>query len=418
MLKTIILFLLFVLPAFAGDTEINKADTLWVIISSTMVLFMLPGLALFYSGMVRAKNTLSTSLFSFVSMTVVGVLWFLFGHTIAFGPNGNSFIGGMGYIFFSGNILKDVHGTIPEAIFAMFQGMFAIITVALVSGSVVERIKFSSFIIFISVWSLFVYAPLAHWVWGDGGWLGKLGVLDFAGGIVVHFSSATAALALILALGDRKGFMRTNFLPHNLMWTLLGTGMLWFGWFGFNAGSALAVDSVAVVAFVNTMIAGAAGGLVWMFLEWKISKPSALGISSGIIAGLASVTNAAGFVTPLVAFTIGIVAGIVCYYAILLKFKFKYDDSLDVIGIHGVGGVIGAIFTGLFVSIGGTGFFGGNPKQLGVQILGLAVAGIYSFGFTYLLALAMKSISGIRVDEEDETLGLDLSQHGESAYNK
>ncbi len=418
MFSKIIMFLFFALPAFASDAKIDKVDTLWVIVAATMILFMLPGLALFYAGMVRSKNTLSTALYSFVSMTVVGVLWFLFGHTMAFGPNGNAFIGGMSYIFFSGNILTDVHGTIPEAVFAMFQGMFAIITVALVSGSIVERMKFSSFIIFISVWSLFVYAPLAHWVWGDGGWLGKLGVLDFAGGIVIHFSSAMASLALVIVLGNRKGFMRTNFLPHNLMWTLLGTGMLWFGWFGFNAGSALAVDSVAVVAFVNTMIAGAAGGLIWMFLEWKIAKPSALGISSGIIAGLASVTNAAGFVSPLVALVIGMFAGVVCYYAILLKFKFKYDDSLDVVGIHGVGGVIGAIFTGLFVSIGGTGFFGGNPKQLLVQIIGLVVAGIYSFGFTFLLATAMKSISGIRVNEEDETLGLDLSQHGESAYNK
>jgi Amt family ammonium transporter len=417
MLRVLLFLIIFASSAFAGEQTINKADTLWVIISSTMVLFMLPGLAFFYAGMVRSKNVLSTSLFSFVSMTVVGVLWFLFGHTIAFGPNGNAFIGGMDYLFFGGSLMTDIHGTIPESIFAMFQGMFAIITVALVSGSIVERMKFSAFIIFISVWSIVVYSPLAHWVWGDGGWLGSMGVLDFAGGIVVHFSSATAALALILVLGPRKGFLRTQFLPHNLMFTLIGTGILWFGWFGFNAGSALAVNMQAATAFVNTMIAGAAGGLTWMFIEWKISKPSALGVSSGIIAGLASVTNAAGYVSPLIALLIGVVAGFVCYGAILLKFKFKYDDSLDVLGIHGVGGVIGAIAVGLFATIGGTGLFYGNPKQLYVQIVGLAVAGIYSFVVTYVLAMIMKSTIGIRVAKDEETEGLDLNQHGESAYN-
>lgn len=417
MLKVLLFIIVFASSAFAGESEINKADTLWVILSSAMVLFMLPGLALFYSGMVRSKNVLSTTLYSFVSITVVGTLWFFFGHTIAFGPDGNALFGSMKYLFFGGTIMSDIHGTIPESVFAMFQGMFAIITVALVSGAIVERMKFSAFIIFISVWSLIVYAPLAHWVWGDVGWLANLGVLDFAGGIVVHFSSATAAMALIFVLGSRKGFMKTQFLPHNLMLTLLGTGMLWFGWFGFNAGSALAVNMVAATAFVNTMIAGAAGGLIWMTIEWKMSKPSALGIASGIIAGLASVTNAAGFVTPIVAFFIGLAGGSICYFAILAKFKFKYDDSLDVFGIHGIGGIIGAIATGLFATIGGTGLFAGNPKQLLIQLLGLAVAGGYSFIVTYVMALIIKSTSGLRVNIEEETQGLDLTQHGESAYS-
>lgn len=417
MLKVLLMILIAASSASAGEAVIDKVDTLWVIVSAAMVLFMLPGLALFYGGMVRSKNILSTCLYTFVSMLVIGVLWFVIGHTIAFGPGGNSIIGGMGYFFFGGTLMTDVHGTIPEPIFAMYQGMFAIVTCALISGSVVERMKYSAFTIYIIIWCLVVYAPLAHWVWGDGGWLAELGVLDFAGGIVVHFSSATAAMGLIWVLGSRKGFMKTQFLPHNLVLTVLGTGMLWFGWFGFNAGSALAVNDVAYTAFVNTMIAGAAGGLSWMIIEWITNKPSALGVSSGIIAGLASVTNAAGFVSPTVAFFIGITGGVVCYYAILMKFKFKYDDSLDVFGIHGIGGVIGALAVGFFASVGATGLFGGNTKQLLVQVLGLAVAGVFSFVVTVIIAKILDATIGIRVNQEEETQGLDLNQHGESAYN-
>lgn len=417
MIKILAALLLVSMTAFASEPDtLDKADTLWVIISTTFVLFMLPGLAVFYTGMVRAKNVLSTMLYSFVAIVVVGITWFFFGHSLAFAPGGNAFIGGTKYFFFN-NVLTDMHGNIPEAVFAMFQGMFAIITCALLSGSIVERVKFSAFIVFIAVWSLVVYAPLAHWVWGDGGFMMKWGVLDFAGGIVVHLSSAVAALAFIIALGNRKEFPSSKFFPHNLMLTVLGTGMLWFGWFGFNAGSALAVNSTAFLAFVNTFIAGCGGAVTWTFMEWRTEKPTALGISSGIVAGLASVTNAAGFVTPLYAFLIGLVGGAICYLAIFLKFRFKYDDSLDVIGIHGVGGVWGAIATGLFASVGGTGLFYGNPMQLVIQLGALAVTGVFTFVASYILLKIIDAAIGLRVTLDEETEGLDSTQHGESAYN-
>jgi Amt family ammonium transporter len=415
-IKFLAVFALLPVSVWAGEaTAIDKADTLWVLISAAFVLFMLPGLAVFYAGMASAKNTLSTMLYSMVSIFVVGLLWFFFGHSLAFAPGGNAFIGGTEYLFFN-NVMTAVRGTIPEPIFAMFQGMFAIITCALLSGSIVERVKFTAFIIFIAVWSLVVYAPLAHWVWG-GGFLGEWGVLDFAGGIVVHFSSAVAAFVFIKVLGNRNGFPKTQFLPHNLMLTVLGTGLLWFGWFGFNAGSALAVNDIAFVAFVNTFIAGCAGGLAWTLMEYKGGKPTALGISSGIIAGLASITNAAGFVTPLYAVLIGFAGGILCYLAVFLKFKLRYDDSLDVIGIHGVGGVWGAIATGLFVSIGGTGLVYGNAKQLLVQLGALGVTLVYTAVVTFILLKIIDAVVGLRVSQDEERQGLDLSQHGETAYN-
>ncbi|KAA0258133.1 ammonium transporter [Deferribacter autotrophicus] len=402
---------------FAADGKIDKADTLWIILSAVLVLGMTPALSIFYGGMVRAKNILSTMSYSFVSMTVVGVLWFLFGHTIAFGPNGSAFLGSMKYLFVNKALMTDIHGTIPESVFAFFQGMFAIITVALFSGSVVERMKFSAYVIVIALWSLFIYAPLAHWVWGDTGWLASLGVLDFAGGLVVHLSSAVAAITLILLIGNRKGFQTKQFLPHNLVLTGIGTGLLWFGWFGFNAGSALAVNSTAFYAFVNTFIAGAAGGFMWMVLEMRNAKPSFLGICSGIIAGLASVTNAAGFVTPPVALLIGFMGGFICYYAIQLKFKLNYDDSLDVVGVHGVGGLIGAIMTGLFASINGKGLFLGNVSQLFYQLVGIFVTIVFTAIGTLIIAKIVDGIVGLRVDQEEEVEGLDLSQHGENAYN-
>lgn len=409
------MFALLTGSAFAGDGgTVDKADTLWVIISTTFVLFMLPGLAVFYTGMVSAKNVLSTMLYSFVSIFVVGLLWFMFGHSLAF-SDGGAFIGGTGFMFFKG-VMTAMHGTIPESVFAMFQAMFAIVTCALLSGSIVERVKFNAFVIFIAVWCLAVYAPVAHWVWG-GGFLAKLGVLDFAGGIVVHFTSAVAALVFIFMLGSRTGFPKTQFLPHNLSLTVLGTGLLWFGWFGFNAGSALAVNNVAYLAFVNTFVAGCAGGLSWSLMEYRHGTPTALGISSGIVAGLASVTNAAGFVTPPFAVLIGLVGGAICYMAVFIKFKVKYDDSLDVIGIHGVGGIWGALATGLFVSVGGQGAVFGNVRQLLVQLGSLCAVLIYTVVVTFIILKVIDLAIGLRVTPEDETVGLDRAQHGETAYN-
>jgi Amt family ammonium transporter len=416
MVKLVAAFMLISSCAFAGETSaIDKADTLWVLISAAFVLLMLPGLAIFYAGMVRSKNVLSTMLYSMVCIFVVGIVWFLFGHSLAFAPDGNAIIGGTKYLFFN-NVLTDVHGTIPESIFAMFQGMFAIITCALLSGAIVERVRFSAFFVFIIAWCMVVYVPLAHWIWG-GGFMSPWGTMDFAGGIVVHISSAVASIVFIMVLGNRKGFPKTPFLPHNLPLTVFGTGLLWFGWFGFNAGSALAVDGVASLAFVNTFIAGAGGGLAWGFIEWKRDKPTALGISSGIIAGLASITNAAGFVQPLYALFIGLMGGVFCYYAILLKFRFKYDDSLDVIGIHGVGGLWGALATGLFASVGGTGLIYGNPKAFGVQVLSVAIAIAYTFVATFIILKVTNIFIKLRVSPDEETQGLDLSQHGETAYN-
>lgn len=415
-----IITLLFLLSgtAVAGEgASFDKTDTFWVLFSTMCVLFMLPGLAIFYVGMVRAKNVLSTMLYSIVPLFVIGILWVFFGHSLAFAPGGNAIIGGTDYLLFNSKILSDLHGSIPEAVFALFQGMFAIITCALLSGSIVERVKFSSYVIFIAIWSMVVYVPLAHWVWSPDGFLAQLGALDFAGGIVVHFSSAVAAFVFIKELGPRKGFPGAKFIPHNLMLTVLGTGLLWFGWFGFNAGSALAMNEVAVLAFSNTFIAGAAGGLSWTFIEWRNGKPTALGVSSGIVAGLASVTNAAGFVSPHIAFLIGLVGGVICYYAIFMKFRFHYDDSLDVLGIHGVGGVWGAVATGLFATVGGTGLFAGNPKQLLVQIAALAVTLVFVYAMSLGILKVMKAFSSIRVSDEDETIGLDATQHGETAYN-
>jgi len=414
-IKFLAVFLCLTPAVFAGEAAIDKADSLWVLISAALVLFMLPGLAVFYAGMVRGKNVLSTMLYSMVSLFIVGILWFLFGHSLAFAPDGNAFLGGTKFFFFN-NVMETNHGVIPESIFAMFQGMFAIITVALFSGSIVERVRFGAFVLVAAIWCIVVYSPLAHWVWG-GGFLGEWGALDFAGGMVVHISSAVAALVFILVMGNRQGFPKAQFIPHNLTYTVLGTGLLWFGWFGFNSGSALAVDNVAFLAFVNTFIAGAGGGLSWTLVEWRKGKPTALGVSSGIIAGLASITNAAGFVAPIFALLIGLVGGVVCYYAIFMKFKLGYDDSLDVIGIHGVGGVWGAIATGLFASVGGTGLIGGNPKQLLVQFASIGVTIVFVAVATFVILKIVDMLVGLRVTEEEETQGLDYVEHGETAYN-
>ncbi|MGE4319044.1 MAG: ammonium transporter [Deferribacterales bacterium] len=402
--------------AFADEAAIDTGDTAWLLVSSAFVLLMLPGLALFYGGMVRAKNVLSTFLYSFTALTVVGLQWAVVGFTLAFGESDSPFIGSMQYAFFGGDFASALSGTIPLSVFAMFQGMFAIITVALISGAVVERMKFSAWVIFMIVWSTVVYSPVAHWVWAGSGWLFKMGALDFAGGTVVHFSSGCAALALALMLGNRKDFMKSAVIPHNLTQTLIGAGLLWFGWFGFNAGSALASGTLAGLAFTNTMIAASAAGVSWMIMEWIHGKPSALGVASGIVAGLVAITPAAGFVAPSGAIAIGLMVGVLCCYGIRLKFKLKLDDSLDVFGIHGLGGLFGAIITGVF-AIEGKGLISGNSGQVLIQTIGVLSAGAYSFVVTLIIAYILKKTIGLRITPEQESEGTDLNQHGEKAYN-
>jgi Amt family ammonium transporter len=419
---------------------LNTGDTAWLLISSALVLVMLPGLALFYGGMVRSKNVLSTMMHSFVAMGIVGVQWVVIGYTLSFGPDiGGGYLGGLGKAMLNGLIsFKDgapvftlfqnvatEPGAVPEYIFAMFQCMFAMITVALVSGALAERIKFASFCLFVLLWTTLVYDPLAHWVWMVDGWLFKKGALDFAGGTVVHLSSGISALAMIIFLGKRHGFPNERMAPHSLPLTLIGTGLLWFGWYGFNAGSAIvgvntsdAAGGLAALAFTTTTVAPAAAGLTWMFAEWIHSgKPSALGFASGVVAGLVGITPAAGFVTPAWALVIGIGAGLVCYGAILVKARFKYDDSLDAFGVHGVGGTFGAIATGALATVGATGLIAGNTGQFLTQLIAVAAAGTYAFVVTIIIAFVLNKTIGLRVEKEDEIMGLDQTQHSESAYN-
>jgi ammonium transporter, Amt family len=406
------------IPVHAEETaKINFADTAWIMVSSALVMLMLPGLALFYGGMVRRKNVLSTIMQSFVPLGVITIQWVFFGYSLAFGEDIGNFIGGLDKAFLAGMDMHTVNGTIPAYLFCMFQLMFAIITVALISGGIAERIEFKAYLVFIVVWSTVVYDPICHWVWG-GGWLADMGALDFAGGTVVHISSGVAALAAALALKTRKGFPGRLMIPHSLPFTLLGAGLLWFGWFGFNAGSALGANESAALAFTNTQIASGAGMLGWMSMEYfKMGKASALGAASGVVAGLVGITPAAGFVEPLWAMVIGVVAGVVCYVAVIVKLRMGYDDSLDAFGIHGVGGIWGSLATGLFVTIGGSGMLAGNFKQVGIQFVGIAAAAIYSFVVTYGLVLLIEKTMGFRVNAESEEIGLDNSQHGESGYN-
>lgn len=419
---------------------LNTGDTAWLLISSALVLVMLPGLALFYGGMVRSKNVLSTMMHSFVAMGIVGVQWVVIGYTLSFGPDiGGGYLGGLGKAMLNGLIsFKDgapvfalfqnvatEPGAVPEYIFAMFQCMFAMITVALVSGALAERMKFAAYCLFVLLWTTLVYDPLAHWVWMVDGWLFKKGALDFAGGTVVHLSSGISALAMIIFLGKRHGFPNERMAPHSLPLTLIGTGLLWFGWYGFNAGSAIvgvntsdAAGGLAALAFTTTTVAPAAAGLTWMFAEWIHSgKPSALGFASGVVAGLVGITPAAGFVTPAWALVIGIGAGLVCYGAILVKARFKYDDSLDAFGVHGVGGTFGAIATGALATVGATGLIAGNTGQFLTQLIAVAAAGTYAFVVTIIIAFVLNKTIGLRVEKEDEIMGLDQTQHSESAYN-
>ncbi len=395
--------------------EIVAADTAWVLMSSALVLFMLPGLALFYGGMVRRKNVLSSMMHSFVAMGVITIEWIIIGYSLAFG-NGNWFIGGLDHLFLQGIDLNSTTGTIPTYAFIAFQGMFAVITPALISGALVGRIKFKSYIAFIALWGLIVYAPVCHWIWGGGFLTGE--ALDFAGGTVVHITSGISALAILVFLGKRKGYGVDAIKPHNVTLTLLGAGLLWFGWFGFNAGSALAADEIAGLAFITTFIAPAAAGLAWMTVEWIDSgKPTALGLATGIVVGLVSITPGAGFVTPMAAIVIGIIAGIVCYEVVMLKSKFGYDDSLDVFGVHGVGGLTGALLTGVFASVGATGLLLGNSHQLLLQLEGIVITIIYASVCTIIIGFVLEKTIGLKVSESEENIGLDKTQHGETAYN-
>jgi ammonium transporter, Amt family len=401
--------------------RIDTGDTAWLLIASALVLcMMLPGLALFYGGLVRSKNVLGTLMHTIVILCVVSLLWVICGYSLAFGPDIGGLIGGLDWVGLQGVGLDpspEYASTVPHQVFMIFQLMFAAITVALITGSFAERMKFTALLWFAVLWSLFVYAPLAHWVWG-GGWLATLGALDFAGGAVVHISSGFGALVCAMMLGKRKGFNVEPMPPHNLPMTVLGTGLLWFGWFGFNAGSALGANGVAAAAFIATHTAASAGGISWMVAEWiHRGKPTVLGVASGVIAGLATVTPGAGFIGPLSALLIGLVAGSVCYIAVVWKMRLGYDDSLDVVGIHGVGGLTGVLATGLFASIGAQGLFFGNPGQFGIQVLLALVTLAFSILGTYLILKILDITVGLRVSAQDEVIGLDLSQHNERAYS-
>lgn len=405
--------------SFASESGVDKGDTAFIIICAALVMLMTPGLAFFYAGMARKKNVLNTMMMSFFMLCLISVQWVLWGYTLAFGPDVSGIVGNLDFFGLRG-VGMEANGTIPHYVFMVFQGMFAIITVALITGSVVGRMKFSAVVIFALMWATFIYDPLCHWVWG-GGWLAAFGGLDFAGGTVVHISSGVSALVLAIFLGKRKGYPREAMAPHNLGYTLLGCALLWFGWFGFNAGSELAADGVAALAFVVTNTAAAAGGLAWVFIEWITKgKPTALGLASGAVAGLVAITPGAGFVGPISAIIIGIGGGAFCYIAVSwLKPKLGYDDSLDVFGIHGIGGIWGAMATGLFASVGDTmGAFFGNPGQIVAQLIGVVATIILAVVGTYIILMVVKAITGgLRVSEESESKGLDLAEHGESGYN-
>jgi Amt family ammonium transporter len=402
---------------------INTGDTAWILISSALVLLMTPGLALFYGGMARRKNLLSTIMMSFAIMGLVGIIWALWGYSFSFGSDNGGFIGGFNFLGFNnvGMEASDTYATsVPHLAFMAFQGMFAIITVALITGAVVERIKFGALIIFSALWVTVVYAPVCHWVWGNGGWLGGLGVLDFAGGAVVHINAGVSALALVLLLGRRRGFPGGTMEANNIPMVALGAGLLWFGWFGFNAGSALTSDGLAANAFVATNLSAAAAGFTWMIISWLHHRPSLLGTVTGVVAGLVAITPAAGFVTPLAAIPIGVVVSIVCYYSVvLMKNKLHFDDSLDVFAVHGVGGIWGALVTGIFASsaVGGVpGLIEGNWSQVLTQLVSIVTVAGFAFVVTWILGKLVDVTAGLRVGKMDETVGLDLSQHGERAY--
>jgi Amt family ammonium transporter len=425
----VVVAIIFTGVAFAETSpspKMDTGDTSWILISSALVMLMTPGLALFYGGMVRSKNVLGTIMQSFIALGVITIQWVLYGYSLAFGPDMGHLIGNLDWVGLKGVGLDpypDYSATIPHQAFMIFQMMFAVITPALITGAFAERFKFKTYLVFLLLWTTFVYDPLAHWVWGVGGWIRNLGALDFAGGLVVHVSSGMAALVSILIVGRRKGYGDEPMPPHNLTMTLLGAALLWFGWFGFNGGSAVASGSLATSAFVVTHISTAAAALSWMCAEWTYKgNPTVLGVASGAVAGLVAITPASGFVGPISAILIGLAAGVICYGAINLKSRFGFDDSLDVVGVHGVGGTWGALATGLFASkainpAGNNGLFFGNPSLLGIQVLSVVSAWIYSFGMTLIILKFLDWAMGLRVSEEHEINGLDISQHGEAGYS-
>jgi len=401
----------------------NAADTAFVLISAALVLIMTPGLGLFYGGMVRGKNVLGTLMHSNILIGTVSVLWAIAGYSLAFGGDIGGLIGNFDYLFLKdvGMTAKEGVDNIPHLAFMIFQCMFAVITPALITGAFAERIKFSGFLLFTTLWLFVVYCPMAHWVWG-GGWMAKMGALDFAGGAVVHMSSGASALAAALYLGKRHGYGKQAFIPHNLPLTILGAGLLWFGWFGFNAGSALAANGLAASAFVTTHLAAAAAAVSWIVVEWfHRGKPTTLGMASGAVAGLVAITPAAGFVGPMPAIIMGLIAGGLCYGGVLLKGVLKYDDALDVVGIHGLGGTFGALATGVFCSkavneLGADGLIYGNAHQVWIQFISIVATWGFCFVMSLILFKVVDLMVGIRVSVDDETKGLDVSQHSEVGY--
>jgi Amt family ammonium transporter len=417
--------------AMAQEATLDSGDTAWMLTATALVLFMtIPGLALFYGGMVRSKNILSVMMHCFAITGLMSILWMVYGYSLAFDTTGmeagvtnlNSFVGGLGRAFLSGLTPDSLTGTVPESVFITFQMTFAIITPALIVGAFAERMKFSAMLVFMGVWFTLVYAPIAHMVWGgDGGLMWDWGVLDFAGGTVVHINAGIAGLVACIVLGKRKGFPTTPMAPHNLGLTLVGAAMLWIGWFGFNAGSSLAANGTAGMAMLVTQIATAAAALSWMFAEWLThGKPSALGIASGVVAGLVAITPAAGTVGPMGALIIGLASGVICFFcATSLKRKLGYDDSLDAFGVHGVGGIVGALLTGVFAApaLGGFGEVENIALQLWIQFKGVLFTVVYTAIVTFVILKVIDVVMGLRVTEEEETIGLDLSLHNERGYN-
>ncbi len=401
---------------------LNASDTAWLFVATALVLMMTPALGFFYGGMVRSKNTLNTLMMSFSALGFVGLAWALFGYSVAFG-RASQWCGGGEYFFLRG-VTLDAQGTIPHLLFFAYQGTFAVITAALISGAIVERMRFGPYIVFITLWSLFVYAPVAHWVWGAGGFLAKLGALDFAGGTVVHINAAAAALVCALLVGPRKDYARQAMLPQNVPFTLLGAGLLWLGWFGFNAGSALGANRAAALAFVNTMLAPMATLVFWTILDlMRTRKATAIGAATGIVVGLVAITPAAGFVSPMSAIVIGAIAAFPSYFALLYRAGTRLDDSLDVVAAHGVGGVAGALLTGVLASKGwsggaGSGLIDGNVRQLGVQAIAIVVTLLYSTLMTVAIVKLTGALTPLRMTAREEGLGLDVSQHGEEAYSR
>jgi Amt family ammonium transporter len=404
---------------------IDRADTAFVLISAALVMLMTPGLAIFYAGMVRTKNVLGTIMQSFILIALISLEWVYLGYTMSFGPDFLGIIGDLSWFGLSGvgsTPCHDYGPTIPHLVFAIFQCMFAVITPALITGAFAERMRFGPFLLFSLAWAVIVYNPVCHWVWASGGWLKNLGVLDFAGGLVVHLSCGAAALAATFVIGPRKGYGSENIIPHNLPMTLMGTGLLWFGWFGFNGGSALAADGLAGSAFTATHLGGMSAMASWVAIEWiHRGKPTTLGVASGAVAGLATITPGAGFVSPNSAVLIGLIAGLACYTAVASKSRLGYDDSLDVVGIHGVGGIVGTILVGVFASrvinpSGADGLIAGNTSLVLSQLMGVLAVGVYVFCMSWVLLKITDLALGLRVSDDTEQQGLDLGEHSETAY--